>query len=306
MEASYQSCIFCISSRWLKILHFQMSVSASSNGLEYFEESLFWYSSKEFFAKMFFFDFILACINIKQIWNASKFFIRIQMYCSARLKLVRCDGFYGRGVGFTRSCRADPAFSIRLYSRHFFCLFWSGIFDGFIRVIFLSFLVRHFWGLYLFFFFLSSFHAHSFYGQWLTHLYTLLQQTKHVVEGILHSLDTAIAFSTNFCVIFVFVFGTLLWLFLSSIITQNWNSVLLLWCPLCFQCLNLSHFQMLFHSDSLVPSYYGDGFVRWGKSWRQEEAGFTRSVWPIWNALEPDRSLCFKGFMLQYFKSSYS
>ena len=133
MEASYQSCIFCISSRWLKILHFQMSVSASSNGLEYFEESLFWYSSKEFFAKMFFFDFILACINIKQIWNASKFFIRIQMYCSARLKLVRCDGFYGRGVGFTRSCRADPAFSIRLYSRHFFCLCWSFIFDGFIR-----------------------------------------------------------------------------------------------------------------------------------------------------------------------------
>ena len=133
MEASYQSCIFCISSRWLKILHFQMSVSASSNGLEYFEESLFWYSSTEFFAKMFFFDLILACINIKQIWNASKFFIRIQMYCSARLKLVRCDGFYGRGVGFTRSCRADPAFSIRLYSRHFFV-----------------FLVRHFWWLYLF------------------------------------------------------------------------------------------------------------------------------------------------------------
>ena len=123
MEASYQSCIFCISSRWLKILHFQMSVSASSNGLEYFEGSLFWYSSKEFFAKMFFFDFILACINIKQIWNASKFFIRIQMYCSARLKLVRCDGFYGRGVGFTRSCRADPAFSIRLYSRHVFVFF---------------------------------------------------------------------------------------------------------------------------------------------------------------------------------------
>ena len=102
---------------------FQMSVSASSNGLEYFEGSLFWYSSKEFFAKMFFFDFIIACINIKQIWNASKFFIRIQMYCSARLKLVRCDGFYGRGVGFTRSCRADPAFSIRLYSRHFFVFF---------------------------------------------------------------------------------------------------------------------------------------------------------------------------------------
>ena len=125
MEASYQSCIFCISSRWLKILHFQMSVSASSNGLEYFEESLFWYSSKEFFAKLFFFDFILACINIKQIWNASKFFIRIQMYCSARLKLVRCDGFYGRGVGFTRSCRADPAFSMALFAS-FFCLFWSG------------------------------------------------------------------------------------------------------------------------------------------------------------------------------------
>ena len=191
MEASYQSCIFCISSRWLKILHFQMSVSASSNGLEYFEGSLFWYSSKEFFAKMFFFDFILACINIKQIWNASKFFIRIQMYCSARLKLVRCDGFYGRGVGFTRSCRADPAFSIRLYSRHVFVFFGP----AFLMAVFV-------------FFIFSSFHAHSFYGQWLTHLSTLLQQTKHVAEGILHSLDTAIAFSTNFCVIFVFDFGT--------------------------------------------------------------------------------------------------
>ena len=99
---------------------------------------------------------------------------------------------------------------------------------------------------------------------------------------------------------FRFWLRNLLWLFLSSIITQNWNSVLLLWCPLCFQCLDLSHFQMLFQSDSLVPSYYGAvlGFVRWGKSWRQEEAGFTRSVWPIWNALAPDRSLCLKGFML--------
>ena len=132
MEASYQSCIFCISSRWLKILHFQMSVSASSNGLEYFEGSLFWYSSKEFFAKMFFFDFILACINIKQIWNASKFFIRIQMYCSARLKLVRCDGFYWAGSRIyallpRRPCIFDPALFASC-----FCLFWSGIFDGFI------------------------------------------------------------------------------------------------------------------------------------------------------------------------------
>ena len=192
MEASYQSCIFCISSRWLKILHFQMSVSASSNGLEYFEGSLFWYSSKEFFAKMFFFDFILACINIKQIWNASKFFIRIQMYCSARLKLVRCDGFYWAGSRIYALLPRRP------------CIFDPALFASF----FLSFLVRHFWWLYLFFFFLSSFHAHSFYGQWLTHLYTLLQQTKHVVEGILHSLDTAIAFSTNFCVIFIFDFGT--------------------------------------------------------------------------------------------------
>ena len=148
MEASYQSCIFCISSRWLKILHFQMSVSASSNGLEYFEESLFWYSSKEFFAKMFFFDFIPACINIKQIWNASKFFIRIQMYCSARLKLVRCDGFYWAGSWIyallpRRPCIFDPAlfasffcyfgpaFLMALFAS-FFCLFWSGIFDGFV------------------------------------------------------------------------------------------------------------------------------------------------------------------------------
>ena len=132
MEASYQSCIFCISSRWLKILHFQMSVSASSNGLEYFEGSLFWYSSKEFFAKMFFFDFILACINIKQIWNASKFFIRIQMYCSARLKLVRCDGFYWAGSRIyallpRRPCIFDPA----LFAS-FFCLFGPAFFDGFI------------------------------------------------------------------------------------------------------------------------------------------------------------------------------
>ena len=260
-----------------------MSVSASSNGLEYFEGSLFWYSSKEFFAKMFFFDFILACINIKQIWNASKFFIRIQMYCSARLKLVRCDGFYWAGSRIyallpRRPCIFDPALFPSC-----FCLFWSGIFDGCIC--------------FLHFFILScSLFLRSMIDP---SLYTLAADKTCCRRNFALSWHSNSIFN-DFLRNFRFWLRNLLWLFLSSIITQNWNSVLLLWCPLCFQCLDLSHFQMLFHSDSLVPSYHGDvlGFVRWGKSWRQEEAGFTRSVWPIWNALEPDRSLCFKGFML--------
>ena len=43
-----------------------------------------------------------ACMNMIKVWNAPKNFIWIQIYCS-ELKLVRCDGFYGRGRGFTRS-----------------------------------------------------------------------------------------------------------------------------------------------------------------------------------------------------------
>ena len=208
-----------------------MSVSASSNGLEYFEESLFWYSSKEFFAKMFFFDFILACINIKQIWNASKFFIRIQMYCSARLKLVRCDGFYGRGVGFTRSCRADPAFSIRLYSRHFFVFFGP----AFLMALFV----------FLHFFILS---CSLFLRPMIDPFLCTLAADKTCCRR-----NFALSWHSNsifneFLRDFRFWLRNLLWLFLSSIITQNWNSVLLLWydVPCAFNALICLIFKCFF------------------------------------------------------------
>ena len=90
-------------------------------------------------------------MNTIKVWNAPKNFIWIQIYCSG-LKLVRCDGFYGRGRGFTRS-RGAPRSSLHfgwlyfVHISHFVCWFFAIVtrvntlsacsLDGFILFIFL-------------------------------------------------------------------------------------------------------------------------------------------------------------------------